>query len=192
MMIYLWEEPETKNQDIGEYDRGCSPDRFLLTDGRPLSQEEFGIPTVHFEVTKTRLLKFDCLPNNASAPLVNHRVRMLLENLAPDEVQFFQARCLCADGELEGYYYLNVTHTFIGIDHEKSVYRKLKDTEVFSWITYLTYKPGSMGELNLARDKETLSHLLVSEKIKSAFDNLKITGVLLVRPEEYFGPLTEV
>jgi hypothetical protein len=181
-MIYLWECPEKfLNRDVGEYDRDASPDRFLLRRGHQLNADEFSpIPIVDFEVPQKRLLKFDCLPNNSSAPLVNTRTKSILERLAPNEVQFFLAKLRCSDGELEGYYFLNATHTIVGIDHEKSIYTKMK------MFRYLTYKPGCMGEYQLARDKEFLGHLLVSQKIKSVFEQERITGVWLVRPEDYY------
>jgi hypothetical protein len=185
-MIYLWAAPENfLNRDVGEYDRDASPDRFLLRRGHQLNADEFSpIPIVDFEVPQKRLLKFDCLPNNSSIPLVNTRTKSILENLAPNEVQFFPAKLRCPDGDLEGYYFLNATHTIVGIDHEKSICLKIDDT--LNGFRYLTYKPGCMGEYQLARDKEFVGHLLVSQKIKSVFEQERITGVWLVRPEDYY------
>src|SRR3990167_9231000 len=41
-MIYLWEMPENfLNRDVGEYDRSCSPNRFLLREGKELTVERF-------------------------------------------------------------------------------------------------------------------------------------------------------
>jgi hypothetical protein len=193
-MIYLWKTPDNYlNRDVGEYDRDLSPDRFLLYDGRELSAQEFGsVPIVEFEIPKKRLLKSDCLPNNSSIPLVNNRVKLILENLASNEVQFFPAKLKCKDGELEGYYFLNVTKTIMGIDHEKSIYTKMKTADDISRFRYLTFKPNCMGEYQLARDKEYLMNLLVSQKIKSIFEKERITGVWLVRPEDYYGPITEI
>ena len=182
-MIYLWKFPEnTLNKEIGEYDRACSPDRFLLLASRKLQKAEFSpVPVVHFEVPQKRLLKFDCLANNGMVPLINERVQSILEEIAPNEVQFFPAKVICSDGELEGYSFLNVAVEIIGIDKEKTVY----DRSGYGF-NYLTYKKGCMGEHPLARDKEYHSNLLVSEKLKIIFDKEKITGVWLVRPEEFY------
>lgn len=193
-MIYSWKIPEKfLNRDLGEYGRDCSPDRFLLFSGRKLTSNEFDLmPTVYFEVSKKRVLKFDCLPNNAQIPLVNNRIKTILENLAPDDVQFFPAKLVCCDGELKGYYYINITHMIVGIDHEKSIYTKMKMADVISGFHYLTYKEGCMGVHQLARDQEYEGNLLVSEKIKSVFDKEHITGVWLVRPEDFYRPLTAI
>jgi hypothetical protein len=193
-MIYLWNEPKkTLNRDIGEYDRACSPDRFLLRQGRPLNKEEFSlVAKVEFEIPKTRVLQFDCLPNNSSIPLINGRIKDILNAVAPGEVQFFPAKLICKDGELNGYYFLNATHTFKGIDHEKTHFVRLGNTELIIDFNYLTYKKGCMGSLNVARDEEYLGNLLVSNKIKAIFYQERITGVWLVRPEDYFKPISQL
>jgi hypothetical protein len=193
-MIYVWKEPEnTKNRDIGEYDQEGSPDQDLLIQGRALTNEEFSpLPTVHFEVKKSRILQFDCLPNNAcSVPLVNQRIKTILENMALEEVQFFPAQLICPDGGLEGYYYLNVTHKIKGIDHDKSIYTKrIIGGATLLGFKYLTYHSDCMGNYMLARDEEYLGNLLVNEKIKEVFGREHIKGAGLVRPEEYYRPLT--
>jgi hypothetical protein len=191
-MLYLWEIPENfLNRDVGEYNPDCSPDRFLLYSGRVLVADEFTlIPTVNFEISKNRVSKLDCLPNNTQIPLVNNRIRVILENLIPDDVQFFPAKLICSDGELEGYYFLNITHTIIGIDHEKSIYAKMKTVDAISGFHYLTYKHGCMGDHLLARDQEYRGNLLVSEEVKTIFDKEKVTGVRLVRPEDFYRALT--
>ncbi|MBA2653273.1 MAG: hypothetical protein H0U73_13565 [Tatlockia sp.] len=53
-MIYLWEVPENKiNKVIDEYDRACSPDRFLLRAGRKFNSTAFNpMPLMHFEIPK--------------------------------------------------------------------------------------------------------------------------------------------
>jgi hypothetical protein len=182
-MIYLWNSPDNiLNKEIGEYDEVNSPDRFLLREGRKLDLKEFSpMPVVHFEILQKRVLKFDSLVNNARIPLVNERVRDILEENSPKEVQFFPAKVICSDGELESYSFLNVTVEIVGIDKEKTIY----DRSGYGF-HYLTYKKGCMGEHLLARDKEDHGNLLVSEKLKLIFDKEKITGTWFVRPEEYY------
>lgn len=182
-IIYLWASPKNVlNKEIGDYDRSCSPDRFLLKAGRKLDLKEFSpMPVVHFEIPQKRALKFDCLVNNASIPLINERVQEILEAIAPNEVQFFPAKVICSDGELAGYSFLNVTVEIEGIDHEQTVW-----TKSGYGFHYFTYKKGCLGEHPLARDKEYNSHLLFSEQLKIIFDQQKITGAWLVRPEEFY------
>lgn len=194
-MIYLWTIPDKyRNRDIGEYDRDISPDRFFLKEGRILGLNEFKPkPTVNFEVKKERVLQFDCLPNDALVPLVNERVKNILESIAIDDIQFFPAKLVCTDGILESYYFLNATHLIKGIDHEKSIYTTMDmlDGGILGF-SYLTYKEGCLEKHQLARDEEYESNLLVSEGVKSIFDKEKISGVRLVRPEDYYRPVSEL
>ena len=130
------------------------------------------------------------MQNNVASPLLNKRVVSFLETIAPEDVQFFPAKVICKDGELEGYQFLNVTSTIVGIDHEKSVYTKMKLLDAIGDIKYLTYKPGCMDNHKIARDAEYLSNILVTEEIKQAFERENITGVVFVRPEDYYRPIT--
>lgn len=189
-MIYLWEIPENfLNRDVGEYDRDNSPDHYWLRKGQLLT--EFSpMPIVHFEVPKKNILKFDCLPNNSLIPLVNEKIRDILEELAPNDIQFFPAKLICTDGELEGYYFLNITRLIKGIDHTKSIYTRMTMGDAISGFHYLTYIKNCMGEYKLARDQEYRGNLLVNEKVKLVFNKEKITGVWIVRPEERYRPMT--
>lgn len=182
-MIYLWNDPENvPNKAIGEYDKISSPDRFLLKASRKLNLKEFSpMPEVHFEIPQIKAIKYDCLSSNAMVPLINERVQDILEDLAPNEVQFFPAKVICSDGELQGYSFLNITVEIEGIDHDKTIY----DQSGFGF-KYLTYKPGCLGKHPLARDKEYRGNLLVSQKLKNIFDKENVTGVWFVTPEEWY------
>lgn len=190
MMSYLWKIPENyKNREVGKYDKNNSPDDYWLTKGQLLT--EFSpTPIVHFKITKKHALKFDCLLNNSLVPLINEKLKNILDEISPNDIQLFPAKVMCTDGELDGYYFLNITHLIKGIDHEKSIYTKMKIADAISRFHYLTYTKGCMGEYKLARDYEYRENLLVSEKIKLVFDKEKITGVYLVKPEEYYRPIT--
>ena len=190
-MIYIWQDLEdVKNKDIGVYDREVSPDRFLLLKGRKLAEAEFQPkPTVEFEITMKRVQQFDCLANNTLIPLVSQRLRMLLENIAPGDVQFFPAKLACKDGVLENYYFLNITHFVKGLDHEKSDYTTMLDLPNIRGFRYAVYKPHCLGAHYLARDEEYEGHLLVNDAIKRLFEKHKITGAWIVRPEEYYSRL---
>lgn len=188
-MLYLWSVPENfLDRDTGEYNSDCSPDRFLLKSGRLLDVNEFTpTPRVDFEITKKRALQFDCLPNTSLIPLVNIKIKNILEELAKNDVQFLPAILKCSDGEIHDYYFLNIPHKIIGIDHEKSSYTKMPFGNAISMIKFLTYKKDCMGKHQLARDEEFLGNLLVNEKIKMVFDKENITGVRFTSPEEYWS-----
>jgi len=49
----------------------------------------------------------------------------------------------------------------------------------------LVYRENCLNGLNIARDKEYVPRLLVSEKIKAIFTKEKITGIRFLCPENY-------
>lgn len=195
-MIYLWETPKTiKNKEIGCYNEDLSPDRFLLYYVKPIiNQEIISSPQVEFSLTQNGVLVFDCLTNNSNVPLVNQRVKDILEDIASKEIQFINADIICTNGVLKGaYYYLNILNKVMAIDHEKSVYTKYTDSNGILRFEYLVYNANALNGLNIARDFEFAPHLLVNEKIKTAFDKEKITGVRFIRSEDIdwsFNPST--
>lgn len=186
-MIYMWWPSEhIKDKEVGCYERETSPNRFLLYRSKFLDKTEFSpTPRVKFFIPKKRVLTFDCLENTAGTPLVNQKIRTLIEDIAPNEVQFMDADLLCSDGTLSNtYFYLNVLNVITGIDHEKSVYTKIKGLDDILSFKYLVYKKNALNGFHIARDSEYHSNLLVNEEIKAAFDKEKIIGVDLIRPEE--------
>lgn len=186
-MIFFWIFPEKyPNRNIGIFDDTCSPNRFLLMNGRFLPPDEFNNPTVRFIAPQNVLLKYDCLPNNTLVPLINERLKNILEDMAPNDVQFIPTNGVCPDGLLKDYYFLNFTNTIVGIDHEKSVYTKMLYGDHISGFSRAVYKPNCMGEHLLARDSEYHSHILVAKKLKDIFDKEKIKGVRLALPDEYY------
>ncbi|MCC5792426.1 MAG: hypothetical protein JJT82_07460 [Legionellaceae bacterium] len=147
-------------------------------------------PILNLDVTTTLIQKkYDCIPNNAASPLVNQKIIDILLELVPDDVQFFDAKVRCKDGILTNYKLLNLTRTITGIDHEKSIYSLMESTDAILGFKYLTYKPGCMGQYELARDKEYLGNILATDKIKQAFEKAKVKGAWFVRPEQYYRPL---
>ncbi len=185
-LIYLWKSPDSiKNKEVGCYDKEHSPDRFLLFDSTFLNTDVFTPPQVEFIISQKRVLTFDCLPNNARVPLVNTKVRTIIEEVAPKEVQFINANLHCTDGILSNtYFYMNILHTIKGLDHEKSVYTKIPGEEDIFSFKRCVYKENALNGFHIARDVEYFANLLVNEQIKGAFDAAKVTGVKLIPPEE--------
>lgn len=186
-MIYFWDSPNTiKNKEVGCYNKESSPDRFLLFRSTLLDTDIFTPPPqVEFIIPQKRVLAFDCLPNNAGIPLVNTKIRTIIEALAPNEVQFINAELHCTDGILSNtYFYMNVLHAIKGLDHEKSIYTKMVVDDHIMSFKRSVYKENALNPLHIARDIEYSTTLLVNEQIKIAFDEAKVTGVKLIPPED--------
>ncbi|CAM2944463.1 imm11 family protein [Legionella worsleiensis] len=185
-MIYLWEKPRNcPNKLIAEYDRALSPDRFLFRRGTFIAQDQLAQKAIfHHDMSVVKLEGFDCIPNNSASPLVNERIVDILKELCPKDIQLIDAEVHCKDGILTNYKLLNITTTVVGLDHDKSVYKT--DGTAISSISYGTYKMGCMDEHHIARDEEWKGNILVTESIKSAFEQKKIKGHEFVTPEDYY------
>lgn len=148
-------------------------------------------PILNVKITRSELQKrYDCIPNNSCIPIVNQKIVDLLLQLAPDDVQFFDAEIHCKDGVLMGYKLLNLTSKIKGLDHEQSIYTTMEGLpNVISRFKKVVYKPNCMGHHKLARDEECLNHELVTWEIKQAFNEAKITGVKFYEPNEFYQKL---
>ncbi len=144
-------------------------------------------PILRVNVKQDDILKrFDSFTNNSSSPLVNQKIIDILLDLIPDEVQFFDAKLICKDGILTNYKLLNITQKVMGLDRERSVFSTFQGCNNISSIKSLRLLPNCMGPYQLARDAEYFSNILVTDKIKAAFEREKVKGVKFVSPEERF------
>ena len=191
-MIYMWELPEyVANKEIAAYDDQQSPNRFLFMQGRKLQAGELNAKLIfNVEVSREQIQQYDCIPDNIGSPLVNEKIINILLATAPSDVQFIDVEVRCKDGVLSNYKMLNVTSLIKGIDHDRSIYTKMKNADAILRFKYLTYKSGCMGSHKLARDEEYEPNLLATEEIKAAFEKENITGIWFVRPEDFYRPLT--
>lgn len=168
---------------MGVYNKNLSPDRFLLYAGRKLNNHEFPSPVVDFEITKARVLRFDCLSSSALVPIVNDKIKHLIESIAPDDVQFIPVKVVCTDGILSEYYYINVLNKVEGLDYKNSILKEMDG--VITGIKHLEYKPDIMGNHELIREKHTATFLLISEKLKNILEKHKCTNIRFVPAQGY-------
>jgi hypothetical protein len=195
--LYLWRCPLSFPDNwVGAYHVESIEDEtfgYSFLSGKDLDPKTIRlVPRVNFEAKTEQLCGYDCLPNNSGGPLVNKKMIELLREIAPTDVQFFPARIVCLDGELEGYFFLNVTQLIKGIDHDQSIYSLLDlpdGAKMIYTVRKLVLKPGCMKGHDLARDQDLKTNLLVSQQIYDAFKSAKIKGVRLVTPDEYYDRL---
>ncbi|GAB4223228.1 MAG: hypothetical protein Tsb005_17630 [Gammaproteobacteria bacterium] len=195
MTVYIWTKPKDHPQKLigiyqDEHEQGDSPDRFLFNKGIYLTDTQmFPQPTIVYKVPKARLLPFDSLATHITAtPLVNQRLGNLLKALAPNDIQLFDVKVECVDGELPGYQIINLTHKEAFVDREQSEYTTLNlsgGIKMICIIKHLVVKAGCLATHHLARGEE-LGVILMSQSLRDAFKQAKITGVWLPTAPEYF------
>ncbi len=188
MAIHQWNIPEYyPNKLIGSYDHDRSPCYLSYWKGITLDKELLAqTPIINFKVKRERLRRIDCLIQTGGCiPLVNQRIVDLLYEIAPNDFQLIKPQLNCLDGQLEGYYLLNVTHEVNGIDHEQSICEWGTVERYIRGFKHLVVLPDCMGSHHLARDAEAHGELYVSQTVVDAFERAHIKGCWFPLPEEY-------
>ena len=184
LMCYLWEMSDDFSEKyIGEYNRDCSPDRFIFKQGEKI-QNIAAKPVFNFELKKKEILKIDCLPNNTLVPLINKKIATLLQDVASEDIQLYDAEIHTPDGIVDGYMILNVVNTIVGLDKENSIIEYMSDGKSILGFEYLQYKEGAMETCHLARDSEYTSNLLISEYLAKLLISKKFKGLNICLPED--------
>lgn len=183
-MPFLWQIPDGYPEEaIGDYDREASPDRFLLRKACGLGGS-FGVATVRFKVSGDALREFDELPNSSMTPLVSERLKSLLSGVCPLDVEFLPTNVIAANGRLSGYSLLNVVHAVKATNLSQSAVVPIPGTQAIMKFNRLRLLEGCMGEHQLARNADYLSHILVGDGLAKEMLREKISGVRLAVPEE--------
>ncbi len=172
---------------IAAYDHDRSVNCYDFFKGKILDEKLLSqTPIINFKVKRERLQRIDCLAHSgANIPLVNQRILDLLSGIAPDDFQLVKPQLNCLDGELEGYYLLNITHTIHGIDHRQSICERMPPENFVYGFKHLVALPNCMGQHHLAREAEACSELYVSQTVVDTFAQHHIKGCQFHLPEEY-------
>lgn len=89
----------------------------------------------HSSMTEEIMLKrYELVQNNGTSPLVNKRFKDLLQEICPDDVQFFPATIVNADDKMEpfenhDYYVLNICRKVDALDFDKTEFKLIDKTK---------------------------------------------------------------
>ena len=136
------------------------------------------------------LKRYDVLPNNASAPLVNAKVKAILEDLCPDDVQFFPATILPETDKMEpfenhDYWVVNICKIYDDINWEKSELKYDYDRPKGHQIS--GYKRICFNDLKgqtipyLSRLIHFLPHIIIHPDLVRRFKKEKIKGAKFIK-----------
>lgn len=192
MKAYLWESlKKYPNKWIGIYNRELSPDRFMFFDGKLIKKELFK-PIIDFVCVKERIEKFGSVDTTTGSPIVRNDVLEICADLFEDQIQTFEVELHTENGILYDYKLINILNLVEGVNLEESICKYFTDKKTIRGYNYLVLKKNCLGDLNIARLKETPSHILVSEKVKERFEKYKIKGTRFIEPEEYYGEIYDL
>jgi len=136
------------------------------------------------------LKRYDVLPNNTPAPLVNAKVKAILEELCFDDVQFFPAMVKQANAKMElfenhDYWVVNICKQYDDLNWEKSELQY--DYNMPEGHQVDGYKCICFNELRgqsipyLARLKNNLGYIVIHPDLVKRFKKEKIKGVKFIK-----------
>ena len=135
--------------------------------------------------------KFDCLPNNSTAPLVNQKVLDILNKLCSNDIQAFPATIIPDKGsrnnfENHDYWVINITKKSEAIDRDNTEFLYLSKS--LGGDPYGTKKLvlSEYTEHFLSRDETLKTLKIVSPSLVQAFKKAGVTGVQFIEDKDYF------
>lgn len=137
-------------------------------------------------------LKFDCLPNNGTAPLVNKKVLDIFNKLCPNDIQAFQATIIPDKKskhrfQNHDYWLINITKQMDVIDLENSELSFFEEapSSISSIKRLLFLNNVNTDTCFIARAPNRCSLEIVSPSLAQAFKDAKVTGVRFIEDKEY-------
>lgn len=175
-MIWIWDEPKTlPEKRVGEYLKDTGTDRFEFRKAIKLDPNQVIVPKVIFRCNEKYL--YDILPNSAFLIIVSGKVLNILRNICPEDFQVFEANVFVDEKRVENYYLINVLNEVEVIDRDKSVFKLIADTNAIRKFEKIVYKTDNLLGHDIARNADYHSHVLVSDRLKEAFEKAKFKVV---------------
>lgn len=143
----------------------------------------------HSEITIDKLKKYDILPNDQSFLLVNQKIKNILIELCPNDVQFFPAVIVPEypdkmQFENHDYWVLNIARLVDVFNKEESEFKYFDDGDIRG-IIKLNFQNEYKESFYIARQSTNKSSIIVSPELVKRFKKEKVTGVKFLKDSEY-------
>ena len=147
-----------------------------------------------------KILKWDFLPNTTCAPLVNLKALDFINELCPNEFEYFDTIIEAPDGIINDYKIINILISVKIADEEKTEYDTLSDGTPFSY-EKLVAKDNPLEGHNMVRDEFMHAAVYVSPFFKSEYKRRKLKGAsfddaeypyTLLSSYEFYNPNTGI
>jgi hypothetical protein len=174
-MIWLWRNPRNITQKrLGQYVKDSGTDRFEFLEAKKLPIDGTVAPKVQFECDK----KFatDILPNGSGLIIVSQKVLRVMQEICRDDFQHINANVFFKNEQLDDYFLINILSKVDILDKEMSSFTLIKGTTEIMNIEKIVYSTNELNVCDIARNKDYLSHVLVSEKLKNVFEHERFQG----------------
>jgi hypothetical protein len=165
------------------FDHDYAPGSDLFLDGTDLSGIRFDL---RYELARKANPKRICaahLIHSNGPELVSDKLRSIIEEIAPDSVNFFEPRITCGSEIIKGFSAINVKEKLPCIDLQASEYRQTnfdpaQPTYSFS---YLKLLDKLSVEAEIGRCAEQPAYIVVGDMLKAACLREGIGGLMFCR-----------
>ena len=199
-LFNLYSGEGVPQKSFAVYDNERSFDRFELihcVELKNIKDKKF-IFTVKNPIEK--ILKWDFLPNTTCAPLINKKGLDFINELCPNEFEYFDTIIEAPDGIINDYKIINILISVKIADEEKTKYNTFSDGKPFSY-EKLVAKDNPLEGHNMVRDESMHTAVYVSPYFKSEFHKRKLKGAFfddaeyphtLLSSYEFYNPNTGI
>lgn len=136
------------------------------------------------------LQRYDVLPNNTPAPLVNNKVKAILEDMCPGDVQFFPAMIKQANAKMipfenHDYWVVNICKIYDDVNWEKSELNydlsRPKGLEVRGYKCICFNERIGQKIPYLSRLKHSYGYIIIHPELVKRFKREKIKGAKFIK-----------
>lgn len=163
-----------------DHDRGTGSELFLETD---LSGISFDLRYELKKESNIKKIKSLHLIHSNGPDLVSNRFRLVIEEVAPNQVNFFPVHIACGNEIIEGFSAINMKSSIQCIDLQASEYRKTNFDPINPAYSFLYIKllDQKTSDFDIGRCEEQPTYIAASDKLKNACLNYNINGLMFCR-----------
>lgn len=180
--MYLLTTTENTYNHIS-FDHDNAPGYDLFFEGTDLSGIQFDL---RYELKKKssvkKLLNLHLI-QSTGPELVSNRLRSIIEEVAPQGIDFFEPRINCGDEIIKGFSAINVHAKLPCIDLQVSEYRQTNfdPTNPTYLFSYMKLLEDSQQNADVFRCFEQHRYLVISERVKNKLEENSLKGLIFCR-----------
>lgn len=119
----------------------------------------------------------------AGPDLVSTELRKILEKAAPQEVEFFEAKILFENAELDEFYAINITNKLNCCNMQESEYdiTNFDPNDPCYLFVYTVLLEDTPNNLSIVRCREQPTSIVINDTLKKTLKNEKLPGLTFCR-----------
>lgn len=161
------------------YSHEASADSSLFNEGLPIENSDINLKYTIRSAASLNKLKKQHLISTTGPELVSHKLKKILQTIAPNELEFYETTILFKDTKIEGFSAINILNLLPCCNMEESEYEVTnfdQNNPIYMFL-YTKLKNIAPNNVNIFRCSEQPTLIIVNEKIKKACQREGIEGI---------------